>query len=183
MNFIAEIPYHASNAVVDAILGGWQFNGIGIFQSGAPFSVSCSQAYPRCDFNADGTTNDRVNLPAFGTDLGDPSQDDWLNGVFTAVDFTNPAPGTYADQPRNAFRGPGFKNIDVSLFKNFAVPGTRGARSAKLQVRLEAFNIGNWVNLNNPSSSVTSATFGGVTSTRGGTGGPRVIQIGGKYIF
>jgi hypothetical protein len=34
-----------------------------------------------------------------------------------------------------------------------------------------------------PSSPVTSATFGRVTSTRGGTGGPRVIQIGGKYIF
>ena len=183
MNFIAEIPYHASNAVVDAVLGGWQFNGIGIFQSGGPFSVSCNQAYPRCDFNADGTTNDRVNLPSFGTDLGNPSRDKWLSGVFTAADFTNPAPGSYANQPRNAFRGPGFRNIDMSLFKNFAVPGTRGARGAKFQIRLEAFNVGNWVNLNNPSGSVTAAAFGRVTSARTTTGGPRVIQIGGKYIF
>ena len=79
--------------------------------------------------------------------------------------------------------GPGFKNIDLSLVKNFQVPGTSGPRSARLQVRLEAFNVGNWVNLNNPNSSVTAARFGRVTSTRGGTGGPRVTQIGGKYIF
>ena len=50
-----------------------------------------------------------------GTDLGDPSQDDWFNGVFNAADFTNPAPGTFANQARNAFRGPGFKNVDLSL--------------------------------------------------------------------
>jgi hypothetical protein len=183
MNFVAEIPYHPANVIAEAVLGGWQFNGIGIFQSGGPFTVTCNQAYPRCDFNADGTTNDRVNLPSFGTDLGNPCQEEWLSGVFTAADFTNPAPGTFADQPRNAFRGRGFKNIDLSLFKNFPMPGTRGSRSAKLQVRLEAFNIANWVNLNNPNSSVTAATFGRVTSARTGTGGPRVIQIGGKYIF
>ncbi len=69
------------------------------------------------------------------------------------------------------------------MCKNFQVPGVRGARSAKLQVRLEMFNAGNWVNLNNPNGSLTAGTFGRVTSTRGGTGGPRVIQLGGKYIF
>ena len=50
-------------------------------------------------------------------------------------------------------------------------------------MRLEAFNVGNWVNLNNPNASVTAASFGRMTSTRGGTGGPRLIQIGGKSIF
>ena len=183
MNFVVEIPSRSTNPIVEAVIGGWQLNGIGIFQSGGPFSISCNQAYPRCDFNADGTTNDRVNLPAFGTDLGHPDQAKWLSGVFTAADFTNPAAGAFANQPRNAFRGPGFKNLDMSLFKNFQVPGTRGPRSAKFQVRIEAFNTGNWVNLTNPSGSVTAGTFGRVTSTRGGTGGSRVIQIGGKYIF
>jgi hypothetical protein len=62
------------------------------------------------------------------------------------------------------------------------LPG-HGGRRSKVQMRLEAFNIGNWVNLNNPSGSVTAATFGRVTSARGGTGGPRVIQLGAKYLF
>jgi hypothetical protein len=185
MNFIVEVPFKSSNAIVNGVLGGWQLNGIGVFQTGPPFTVTCTQAYPRCDFNADGTTNDRVNLPSFGTDLGNPSQEKWMSGVFTAADFTLPAPGAFGNEPRNAFRGPGFKNLDLSLFKSFDVPGTGGARSAKLQIRLEAFNAFNWVNLNNPNTSLTAATFGRVTSSRNSTqsGGPRVAQLGVKYIF
>jgi hypothetical protein len=182
MNFIVEIPYAPANPALKAVLGGWQVNGIAILQSGAPFTVICTQAYPRCDFNADGANNDRLNLPSFGTNLGDPNRQKWLTGVFTAADFTFPATGTFDTEPRNAFRGPGFKNLDFSLFKNFDAPG-QGGRRSKVQVRLEAFNISNWVNLNNPSGSVTAATFGRVTSARGGTGGPRVIQLALKYIF
>ena len=180
MNFIFEVPGHFSNAALDAVLGGWQVNGLGIFQSGMPFSVSCTQAYPRCDFNMDGTNNDRVNMPSYGTDFGNPTQAEWVAGVMKASDFTYPAFGSLSDQPRNAFRGPGYKNMDLSLVKNFQVPGAHGAQAARLQLRIEAFNAFNWVNLSNPNGSITAGTFGRVTGTRSG---PRVLQIGAKYIF
>jgi hypothetical protein len=182
MNFVAEIPYAPANPVLKTALGGWQVNGIAILQSGGPFTVTCTQAYPRCDFNADGALNDRVNLPAFGTNFGSPDQQKWVAGVFTAADFTLPALGTFGNEPRNAFRGPGFKNFDFSLFKNFEVPSAT-ARHSRVQIRIEAFNIGNWVNLNNPSGNLTGGTFGRVTSARTGTGGPRVFQLALKYIF
>jgi len=119
-------------------------------------------------------------VPAsFGTDFGSPDQARWLAGVFTAADFSNPAAGAFANQLRNAFRGPGYKRFDISLFKNFNVPGTAGLQGAKLQIRLEAFNAGNWVNLGNPNGSVTAGTFGRVTSARA----PRTLQLGVKYIF
>ena len=178
VNFIAEIPYRPDNDVLRAVLGGWQFNAIGIFQSGSPFTVTCTLAWPRCDFNADGVNNDRVNLPASGTDLGNPSQEDWLAGVLNAADFTNPAPMTFADQQRNAFRGPGYKNMDLSLFKNFDFAGFSGRRSS-VQIRIEAFNAFNWVNLNNPVSNTNSANFGRVTSARA----MRVVQLGAKWLF
>lgn len=181
MNVVWEIPYRSPNAAVDAVLGGWQLNAISILQSGEPFSVFCNQAWPRCDFNADGIANERLDVSG-SADIDSPSQDDWLNGVLDPSAFTNPT-GSASNQERNSFRGPGFKNLDLSLFKNFAVPGRGGARAAKLQVRLEVFNIGNWVNFNNPSGSITSNNFGRVTSARGGTGGPRTMQIGLKYIF
>ncbi|PYR77112.1 MAG: hypothetical protein DMF86_10260, partial [Acidobacteria bacterium] len=180
INFVYELPVKPANPLLYAAIGGWQLNGLGIMQSGQPFSVTCGFAYPRCDFNADGTTNDRVNMPSFGTNLNDPDQARWVSGVFTAADFPLPASGTFGNEPRNAFRGPGFKNFDLSLVKNFEVPGSRGARSAKLQIRLEAFNAGNWVNLGNPTSAVNSGNFGRVTGTRSG---PRTYQIGAKYIF
>ena len=44
MNFIAEIPYRPENDVLRAVLGGWQFNAIGIFQTGGPFTVTCGFA-------------------------------------------------------------------------------------------------------------------------------------------
>jgi hypothetical protein len=180
-NFIVEIPFPRTNRALHTVLGGWQLNGLAIFQSGAPFSVTCGLAWPRCDFNADGVNNDRVNLPSFGTDLGSPSQAEWLAGVMTAADFTNPASGTTSDQPRNGFRGPGFRNVDFSLVKNFRLPGL-GTPESTVQVRLEMFNAFNWVSLGNPSGVVDNANFGRVTGLRGGTGA-RVIQLGGKWTF
>jgi carboxypeptidase family protein/TonB-dependent receptor-like protein len=182
LNFVWEIPYKPSNAALNGVLGGWQVNGLAILQSGAPFTVTCGLAYPRCDFNADGVNNDRVNLPASGTDLGKPTREEWLAGVLTATDFTNPAVGEVGNEPRNAFRGPGFKNADLSLVKNFRF-AARGGRSSTIQVRVETFNAFNWVNLNNPSSATNNANFGRVTSARGGTGGPRVVQLGLKVMF
>jgi hypothetical protein len=178
MNFIFELPYRPENAFLRATLGGWQLNTIGIFQSGTPFTVTCTLAWPRCDFNADGVTNDRVNLPPSGTDLGDPSQADWLAGVLNAADFTNPAPLTFADQPRNAFNGPGYKSVDLSLFKNFDFSGFGGRRST-VQLRVEAFNAFNWVNLLNPVSNTNNANFGRVTGARA----MRVVQLGAKWLF
>jgi hypothetical protein len=178
MNFIAEVPFSSGSALLNSVLGGWQFNAISIMQSGSPFTVTCGFAFPRCDFNADGVNNDRHNLPAYGTDLGDPSQQDWLTGVMTAADFTNPPQGQFADQPRNAFRGPGYKNVDLSLFKNFSI-GRFNGRPSTVQVRIEAFNAFNWVNFFNPVSNTNSANFGRVTGARP----MRVIQLGGKWMF
>ncbi len=124
-----------------------------------------------------------MNLPSFGTNLGSLDRSKWLAGVFTAADFTYPAPGTFGTEPRNAFRGPGFKNVDFGLFKTFSVPGLVGPRPARVQVRIEAFNVANWVNLNNPQAAINNANFGRVTSARTGTGGPRVVQLALKYVF
>lgn len=177
MNFIWDLPIRFSNRALDAALGGWQLNAISIMQTGSPFTVFCSQAYPRCDFNADGQNNDRMNVTG-GTDLDNPSRDEWLSGVLDPADFTNPAPGTAPNQERNAFRGPGYKNVDLSFFKNFSLPGFNG-RDSTVQVRIEAFNVFNQVNFFNPSGSITAGNFGRVTNARA----MRVIQLGGKWMF
>jgi outer membrane receptor protein involved in Fe transport len=186
MNAIWEIPFSSSVSALNHVLGGWQINAITIFQSGSPFSVVCTLPYPQCDFNADGqTTNDRVNVAS--TDLGNPSQEEWLSGVLTAADYTLPARGTLATQERNAFRGPSYLNTDLSLFKNVRIPWN-GASSATMQFRLETFNVFNTAHLtmvgdqNNPLVLTNSATFGRVTQLRTGTQ-PRVLQLGVKFFF
>ena len=69
--------------------------------------------------------------------------------------------------------------------KNFRLPGLSAGRDSSFQVRLEMFNAFNWVNLNNPTSNVNSTNFGRVTTSRGNgaVGGPRVVQLGFKWMF
>jgi carboxypeptidase family protein/TonB-dependent receptor-like protein len=179
MNVIWEIPFKSSKKTLDYLVGGWQVNAITVYQSGAPFSVVCSLPYPQCDPNADGQTNDRVNVTR--TDLGGPSTEQWLAGVLTASDYTLPARGTLASQSRNAFRGPTYLNTDLSFFKNIATPWS-GSRNARAQVRVETFNLFNRAHLRVPTTAVNSPTFAQVTGLRDGTQ-PRTIQLGVKFIF
>jgi hypothetical protein len=179
MNAIWAIPSPSSGGALNAVFGGWQLNAITIYQSGGPFSVVCGLPYPQCDFNADGQTNERVNVTH--TDLGNPSQEEWLAGVLTSADYSLPARGTLADQERNSFRGPGYFNTDLSLFKNIPIPWVNGS-DATVQIRIEAFNLFNAAHLGNPVTAVNNTQFGRVTSLRGGTL-PRVIQLGAKFLF
>jgi hypothetical protein len=83
-------------------------------------------------------------------------------------------PAAFADRPdglpgntgRNAFRGPGLFNIDLSLSRTFAVPRLR--ESARITVRADAFNILNHANLNNPNPFLDNPGFG--TAQYGRTG-------------
>jgi hypothetical protein len=177
INQVFEIPVNFGNAVVRHLIGGWQISTITVWQTGSPFDVSTSANYPNGDYNADGQNNDRPNTPAAGTDLGNPSQELWRSGVFAAADFPRPAPGTVGDLPRNVYRGPGYLNTDLSLVKRVAVPAL--SRDAGVQIRVEAYNLFNTVNLNNPVTNLSSSLFGRVTSARPS----REIQLGLRFTF
>jgi hypothetical protein len=86
----------------------------------------------------------------------------------------------------NAFSAPGLGNLDLSLFRKFAI-----GEKVKGEFRLETFNFTNTPAFNNPDTTMGSATFGRVTSTLsglinnqsyGGTGS-RQIQFGIKLSF
>jgi hypothetical protein len=77
--------------------------------------------------------------------------------------------------PRNAYRGPGFASTDLSLFKNFVMP----FRDVKVQLRAEAFNLFNRVNLQRPNGNMAQATFGRSTQSFAA----REIQLALKVLF
>lgn len=176
LNVVWEIP--SPGGALKHVLGGWQLNAITVFQTGTPFSVSCGNPYPRCDFNADGTNNDRPNQPSFGDSKSGLSNDDFRRGIFTAADFPSPAAGALGNLGRNTFRGPSYMATDLSILKNVQI-GWFGSRQATLQLRVEAFNVFNEVNLFNPSSNTASTLFGRSTAVRQS----RDVQLGVKFIF
>jgi Carboxypeptidase regulatory-like domain/TonB dependent receptor len=174
-NWLWEIPFMKNaGGVKRSVLGGWQVNGVVQWQTGYPFSVTTSASYPTGDYNGDGVANDRPDIPAFGTTLPDDSQSAYIDGLFRASDF--PRPALIGTLPRNAYRSPDYKTLDLSLFKNFALPV---GSATKIQLRAEAFNILNNVNLDRPNGNMAQATFG--RSTRSFPG--REIQFALKLIF
>ena len=101
-----------------------------------------------------------------------------------------PALGTFGTMGRNIFRDSGFRDWDLSVFKNFKFKERLTA-----QFRAEFFNVLNRPNFANPGLNATSdpsgGAFGAENSTPDvaavnpilGTGGPREIQLGLKLIF
>jgi hypothetical protein len=178
VNWLFEIPgFKDTTGIKHALLAGWQVNGITQFQTGYPFTINTNSPYPTGDYNADGANNDRPNLPAFGLDLPDSSQDAYINGLFVAADFPRPtssAGWALGNMPRNGYRGPNYKSTDLSLFKTFELP-----HSLRIQFRAEAFNVFNSVNLYRPIGNLANANFGKSTQSFPA----REVQFALKFIF
>jgi hypothetical protein len=90
---------------------------------------------------------------------------------------------------RNQFRGPGYIQDNISLFKSFSI-----FREAALETRIEAFQLSNTPQFNNPNSGsgniFTSGNFGRITSTLSsgqgsvnGIGGGRTLQASARITF
>jgi hypothetical protein len=82
--------------------------------------------------------------------------------------------GSEGNLSRNAFRGPGFADVDLSLFKN-----TKVNERLNVQFRTEAYNLFNRTNLYNPNDDMGGSFFGQSTAAFAS----RQIQFGLKFLF
>src|SRR6185295_1975793 len=146
------------------VLGGWQFNGIGLFQTGLPFTPTLNAA------TVNTGTGSRPNRIGDGT-LSDPTVDRW----FDIAAFATPANFTYGNAGRNILYGPGRVNFDFSLFKEFRLKET-----SRVQFRVECFNLLNTPQFDLPNAAIGAGNAGTIT---GIVGTPRQIQLGAKVVF
>jgi hypothetical protein len=151
----------------DALVGGWQVNGIYTWQRGFPITIQATDIGGVLDTFGQNRADIIGDIHAGGFD---PSITKWFN----TEAFAQPAFGQFGNSGRNILRGPGINNWDLALFKNFALPGRTRA-----QFRLESFNAFNHPQFNGPNTQVTSPQFGVITSARPG----RINQIGLKFLF
>jgi hypothetical protein len=157
--------FHTWNRPTDLLLGGWQINSIYKMRSGTPVNVVD-------EGNPESPTNSRPNL--VGNPILPRSQRT-LQMYFNTSAFVLNGEDN-GDAGRNIVRGPGYINVDFSLFKDFAITDRY-----KLQTRLEAFNALNTPHFSNPGGNMTDGTsFGIITGT---DGNPRVLQIAAKFLF
>lgn len=171
-----EIPFLRGNKQLwGRLMGGWQLSGTLIAQKGLPLNIVNNAPWPRGDFNGDGVTgHDRPDAPSPALLRGGWSKSQLLAGVFRASDFPTPARGTNGNLGRNVFRGPGFQETGLAVAKRFPITERLSA-----QLRLEAFNAWNTVNLNNPVGDLNNINFGRSTSAET----PRTLQLGLRIDF
>lgn len=154
------------------LLADWEITGILTLQSGRPFTVAL---LPEFDNSNTGRSslgfgfNDRPNV-AGDPDVPDPGPEKWFN---TAA-FAFPRYGSFGDAGRNILEGPGYGNVNLALLKQ-----VRLGQAARLQLRLEAFNLLNRTNFDLPDNFLGSPTFGQILSA----GSPRRLQLGLKVMY
>jgi len=174
----------------DGLLGGWGVAGVTTIQSGLPLTLTGTNAN-----NIFGITTDRAqlvpgcryqDLKKKGSTISN------LNAYFNAGCVLRNAAGAAIwniigdDGRATAFgssgigivEGPGQNNTDLVIIKRTSLNKLR--EGANLEFRTEFFNALNHPQFGNPSTNVSSAAFGVISTT---SVNPRIIQFGLKVNF
>ena len=150
-NFVWEIPFAKNlEGVAAQILDGWQLAGIGQARSGNPLTVFVVRNRSRSQWSpslSPGVGFDRPSFaPGFTAEMavtGDP------NAYFNPAAFVLQPAGTLGNVGRGSLIGPNLRTFDLSALKNIRLSSL--GDSARLQLRIEAFNLFNRTNFAVPS--------------------------------
>ena len=174
------------NRTTRTLLNGWTISTIINVRSGHPFNITSGN-----DDNMDGNNNDRPNIVpgqipgsipyTRSSILVNPNnQPRWFNtAAYCRIGSAGCPLGVGPlglDSPLhpNSLIGPGYKDVDAAIFRDFRI-----WEQVRFQLRGEANNVLNMVNLNNPNTTLSSGNFGTIT----GAGSMRQIQVGGRILF
>jgi hypothetical protein len=194
INYVYKMPFFShSNGVLKSIAGGWEIAGTavdetGVIQTvtGAGGIVNSGNGYDPVGLGGDYTVRPNVS--------GKMSYPKKLGQYFDTSKFSNVVPSWqggpnlgFGSAGKDAVVGPGRVNFTTSLYKSFAM-----TERAHFELRFESFNTFNHTEPNNLNVSYNPQngtgfstilnkgnTFGQVTSTFD----PRVLELGGKFIF
>jgi len=192
LNFIGvyEVPFGRGKAYgsdasgfVDAALGGWKVATSAILYTGLPVTIF-------------GQNNSNTNNGGWGFSRANQyrpmiirhqSVDDWWGTdpstqpcLTAGVDdgtcaYGNAAPFAFGTAHNSTERAPGYRQVDMSLFKDFHV-----WHEQVVGFRADFFNIFNIASYGNPDNSITDSNFGQITNVRSPA---RQIQLSLHYIF
>jgi hypothetical protein len=184
-NVIWDVPFAGTQRISRALLGGWQVTGIGVMRSGQPLTVFVQNNWSRSQWSPSIAPTSGVDRPdlaagrsAESAVIGRPDQ--W----FDPSAFVLQPQGTMGNSRRGAFRGPNLRTIDVSAVKRVALRG-----DARLEVRIEIFNLFDRANFANPTliafagaaqNEAPLPTFGRIRST---VTSARQTQLGVRLVF
>jgi len=162
------------NRIVDGVIGGWSLGTTYTIQTGQPIAIGMS--LPRL---ADGTQRPNVSCSNPGTGISYHHAASTGEPFFNASCFSDPGDQQLGNAPRyfDSLRLDGIRNVDAALRKEFAV-----REFAKLQIRVEAFNVFNRTRFGLPVNAYGNTQFGVVNSLSPGFS-PRRMQLVARFEF
>jgi Carboxypeptidase regulatory-like domain len=159
-----------SDSKLGKIIGGWQLSGLFEAQSGQALTIGGNGV-----LNTPGNTA-FVNLNGENKVLGGLGAG---NLYFDPSVYSVPAAGVQGNMKRHSGpEGPGFWELDSSIFKKFGLGGSRYG-----EFRVDMYNVTNsvrWANPNTGFSTATGNTFGQITVP---TGSQRTMRFGARFVF
>jgi hypothetical protein len=177
---IWNIPPALRDSKAAPLLRNWRVSQLLGIHSGLPFTVTS------------GSYDQRPNLvnPAliYTAETAVPGGERILNGA--AFQFPNGS--AQGNLGRNSLVGPGFYSFDLSIARSFPVPVLGDSRI--FTIRVDAFNVLNHTNLNNPESALGTSNFGWTLFGRTGLAStfpaliplaetPRQLQVALRFQF
>ena len=173
-----------ANRVVDEAIGGWRLSVVGVAWSGFPETVYDNNGN---NSNSYGTTRanqyrklrivNRSIVNWFGTDpSATPCTTPGVDNGTCA--FGIPAPNTFGSSRNGTVRAPGYRNVDLSAFKEFQT-----FRQQTIGFRFDAFNAFNIVSYGNPDTNISDTTFGQIASQGQIRSTERHLQFSARYTF
>jgi hypothetical protein len=134
------------------VLGDWQLNGVFAAFEGRPFSVTAAAGA----LNAPGNTQTADQVKPVVAKLGGIGAG---QPFYDPTAFAAPTGVRYGTSGRDILRGPGWVNLDFSLFRRFTI-----REPLALEFRGEAANATNTPHFNNPNANISAGNFLVVTS-------------------
>ena len=184
---IYSVPFRSSGSSFSATnlaLSGWQISGIMTLAQGFPFDISyggavsnsltCSAfvSFYACP-DVPNQTGPLVRLDP-RTRVKGSNNTAW----FANKNFAPEAIGTFGNEARNAYHGPGINNTNLIIAKNLSL-SAEGFRS--LQLRMESDNVFNHTNFALPNGNITGS-FGQIRGVNSSFPA-RQTQIAAKFYF
>jgi hypothetical protein len=164
-----------------AVVNGWRLSGLIQHHSGDALTVTAGSDVSLTGLNQDrgqraGTTSIYTSQSAAGTCSASTAHCvNWLTPG-ALVKPTIAATGGFGNVVKGSIRGPAYTNWDAAVIRSFPI-----YRETNLDFRVEYFDLLNHTILNDPATSLSSATYGQVTGENGA--GPRIAQFSLKYVF
>lgn len=164
------------------LLGGWALAGVATFQAGQYITILNTNP-----FNVFGISEDRASISPScnGHYVTSGSVDSKLGNYFNASCFTSPAvissdgKGTgFGNSGVGIAHGPDQRNFDIALIKRTSAGWP--SEGANVEFRTEMFNAFNTPQFSNPDNSLSSPTFGQISSV---SVAPRIVQFALKLNF